>query len=152
MRCDLRLIVFILALSLGLPMGAGALTLEKFERMNNDDESTYVAILIEAAAQKYKEAGQPDQAAKIMAYFKTPGRQGGVQQFAAHMQAINATNNRNATNPNNRHPVLLVEDAMSQTLKEQGFDVPTKYLLASGKNFTPVGPARGLSGVKPPGF
>jgi hypothetical protein len=134
----------LIVVALLLPAGAPALTLEKFERMNNDDESTYVAILIEAAAQKYKNAGQPDQAAKIMDYFKTPGRMGGVQQFAAHIVSINAMNNRNATNPNNRQPVLLVEDAMAQTLKDEGFDVPTQYLLASGKDFRPVGPPRGM--------
>ena len=152
MRFDLRLVAILLALSLCLPTGARALTLEKFERMNNDDESTFVAILIEAAAKKYKDAGQPDQAAKIMAYFKTPGRFGGVQQFAANLVTINGRNNLNATNPNNRNAVLLVEDGMSQTLKDQGFDVPTTYLVASAKDFRPVGPPRGAAAAKPPGI
>lgn len=125
------------------------MTIEKFGRMNNDDESTYVAILIEAAVQKYKSAGQPDQGAKIMAYFKTPGRFGGVQQFAAKLEAINGSNARYANNPNNRQPILSVEDAMSQTLKDEGFDVPTTYLVASGKDFRPVGPPRGHAPVIP---
>ena len=144
MSLTAKCVVVLIAVILFLTTNARALTLEKFERMNNDDESTYVAILIEAAAQKYKSADQPDQAAKVMAYFKTPGRFGGVQQFAAHMVAINATNNRNATNPNNRQPVLLVEDAMALTLKDEGFDVPVKYLLDSAKDFRPSGPPRGV--------
>jgi hypothetical protein len=142
-------VAVLIAVALVLPGSARAMTIEKFGRMNNDDESTYVAILIEAAVNKYKAAGQPDQGAKIMAYFKTPGRFGGVQQFAAKLESINGSNARYANNPNNRQPILLVEDAMSQTLKDAGYDVPTPYLVASGKDFRPVGPPRGAPAAKP---
>jgi hypothetical protein len=124
-----------------------AMGLEAFGRLNNDDEATFVTLLVEAAAQKFKAQGQPDQAAKVIAYFKVPGRDGGAQQFASHVQAMYATNKLHATNPNNKVPELQIEDAMAVTLREQGFDVPVKYLLASGKTFKPVGPPRAHIGM-----
>ena len=134
-----------LALISFLPLvttSAQAMTVEDFGRMNNDDEATYVTLLIEASAQMLKTQGQPDQASKLIAYFKVPGKFGGVQQLAAHIEAINGLNKRHAINPNNRAPVYQIEDAMESTLKEQGFLVPAKYLLARGKDFRPEGPPR----------
>jgi len=65
-----------------------------------------------------------------------------VCQLASHLKTINTLNNRNATNPNNRAPVYQVEDALALTLKDAGLIVPAKFLLASGKDFQPVGPPR----------
>jgi hypothetical protein len=142
MKLKARLMVALISLALVPATGAKAMSIEDFGRMNNDDEATYVALLIEASAHMLRAHGQPDQASKTIAYFKVPGRQGGVQQFAAHLQAINSLNNRNAINPNNRAPVYQVEDAMESTLKDEGIFVPAKYLLESIKDFRPTGPPR----------
>jgi hypothetical protein len=142
-------VALLIALALFLPAGARALTLEKFERMDNDDESTFVAILIEAGVQKYKSAGQPDQAAKMMAFFKTPGRQGGVQKFAAELVSLNGINAKNKDNPNNRATIYQVEDAMALTMKDAGFDIPVSFLLASGKDVHALGPPRGSQSMTP---
>jgi hypothetical protein len=121
---------------------ARAMTLESFGRMNNDDEATYVALLIDAAERMLKQQGHPDQAAKTEAFFRETGKDGGVQQLAAHLQSMNAVNKRNAINPNNRVPPYQIEDAMELTLKSQEIEVPAKVLLASGKDFHPIGPPR----------
>ena len=122
--------------------GAQAMTIEDFGRMNTDDEATYVTLLIEAAAKMYRTQGQPDQASQVIAYFKVPGKFGGVQEFAANLKTTYGLNKRNATNPNNRVQVYQVEDAMAATLRDKGFVVPVKYLLESGKGFRPAGPPR----------
>ena len=121
---------------------ARAMTVENFGRLDDDDEASYVTLLVEASTHMLKAEGKPDQAAKALAFFKQPGRDGGVQKFAAHLEAINGQNKRNQTNPNNRVPDLQVEDAMQKTLQEQGITVPAKYLLDAGKDFHPEGPPR----------
>ena len=139
MRLSIKLFLAVISIGSILSMNASAMTLESFGRMNDDDEASYVALLIEASTQMLKAEGKPDQASRALAFFKQPGRDGGVQKFAAHLEAINGQNKRNQTNPNNRVPDLQVEDAMQKTLQEQGITVPAKYLLAAGKDFHPEG-------------
>jgi len=47
---------------------------------------------------------------------------------------------KNAINPNNRHPVLQVEDAMAKTFKDIGVIFPVKDLLAINDHFMPAAP------------
>jgi hypothetical protein len=142
MRLRIKLVLAGILVASLVSVNARAMTLENFGRMDDDDEATYVTLLVEASTQMLKAEGRPDQAAKALAFFKEPGRDGGVQQFAAHLEAINGQNMRNQTNPNNRVPDLQVEDAMQKTLQAQGITVPAKYLLAAGKDFHPEGPPR----------
>jgi hypothetical protein len=93
--------------------------------------------------------GQPDQASKVIAFFKDSRKQGGVNQLAMNMKAMNGLNNRNAINPNNRAHVYEVEDAMALTLKNHGIIVPVGYLLAINQDFQPVGPPRPLTPIDP---
>ncbi len=132
--------------AMGLSTAARAMTIHDFGRMNNDDEATYVALLIEGSAKKLKAEGKTDQATELIAYFKVPGKFGGVQQFAAQVEAVDALNKRNAINPNNRVPEYQIEDAMELTLKDKGFIVPAKYLLALNRGFVPEGPPRSRIG------
>jgi len=90
----------------------------------------------------FKTHGQPDEAHKIISFFKDSSKDGGVQQFASHLKTAEALNNRNAINPNNRAPVYQVEDAMELTLKDNGILVPASTLLTIGKDFRPAGPPR----------
>jgi hypothetical protein len=137
-----RLFFTLLALLSLLPLRAPGMTVEDFGRMDDDDDATYVAVLIEASAQILRAQGHPDQATQVIAYFKVPGKFGGVQQFAAKLQEINATNKRNATNPNMRGTPLMIEDAMVLTLREKGFNVSAKDLIAHTKTFKPEDPPR----------
>lgn len=123
---------------------AQAMAPEEFARMNNDDEATFVALLVEASAKMLKANGQPNQAAKTIALFHDPSQNGGVPQLAFHLRTLNNLNNRNATNPNNRAPVYQVEDAMVLTLKDAGIHVSVSYLLDADKDFRPSGPPRSL--------
>jgi len=122
--------------------GAKALSMDDFARLNNDDEASYVALLIESAAQLLKAQGHPDLADKAIALFKVPGKNGGVAQFASNLRMLHGLNTRNALNPNNRAPVYRVEDAMALTLKDDGIIVSAKDLVDAGNTFQPSGPPR----------
>jgi hypothetical protein len=121
------------------PLAARGMSIHDFGRMNDDDEASYVTLLVEGSAHYYKVQGQPQQARQIIAFFKIPGKDGGVYKFADRLRETNAYNHAKAINPNNRAPELQVEDAMSRTLQDQGYLVPTAYLLTVGKDFSPDG-------------
>jgi hypothetical protein len=139
-----RLTVVFLAFVSGLSGSAQATTIHDFGRMNNDDDATFVTLLITNAADFLKAHGQPDQAHKVIAFFKDPSNAGGVHQFAEHVKEFSSLNTKNSENPNNRVPVYQVEDAMALTLKDEGFNIPVSYLLNVGNSFHPVGPPRSL--------
>lgn len=135
-----------------IALGSGcaqALSFHDFIRMNDDDDATYVTAMVEGAAKMLRANGEPDQARKLIAFFKDASKQGGVNQLAMNMKAMNGLNNRNAINPNNRAHVYEVEDAMALTLKNRGIIVPVGYLLAINQNFQPVGPPRSSTPVDP---
>jgi hypothetical protein len=128
---------------------ARAMSFHDFIRMNDDDDATYVTAMVEGAAKMLRANGQPDQALKVIAFFKDSSKQGGVNQLAMNMKMMDGLNNRNAINPNNRAHVYEVEDAMERTLKDIGIIVPTSYLLAINQNFQPAGSPRPLTPVDP---
>jgi hypothetical protein len=142
MNCKTYLAAAVFSLSLLCSGTARAMSIHDFGRLNDDDEATYVTFMVEGAAKMFKAHGQPDQAEKTINLFKDSGKNGGVSQFAFNLRTINALNNRNAINPNNRVPVYGVENAMEQTLKDAGIIVPVSYLLTIGKDFIPAGPPR----------
>lgn len=109
-----------------------------FAAMNVDNQSTYVSLLVEGAATFLKAHSQPDQAQKAISFFKDSSKNGGVCQLASELKQLNALNNLNATNPNNRAHVYEVEDAMEIILKDKGIIVPLGYLLTINKDFTPT--------------
>ena len=142
MNLKANLAVSLILLVSCLTGSAKAISIHDFGKMNIDDEATYVALLVEGSAQMLKANGQPDQARKAIAFFKDSSKDGGVQQLAAHLMVVDALNKRNAINPNNRAPVYQLEDAMEQTLKDEGIIVPVSYLLTINKDFKPSGPPR----------
>ena len=149
MKSKIRLAVGLLLL---IALGSGcarAMSFHDFIRMNDDDDATYVTAMVEGTAKMLRANGQPDQARKLIAFFKDSGKQGGVNQLAMNMRAMNGLNNRNAINPNNRAHVYEVEDAMELTLKDNGIIVPVSYLLAINQTFRPVGPPRSAPSVDP---
>jgi len=126
----------------GLTVSTEAMTLDDFAAMNDDDEATYVTLLVESSAKMLKAKGQPDLADKAIALFNDTSNNGGVHQFADNLKTMHGLNIRNGMNPNNRAPIYQVEDAMSRTLKDAGITVTTKDLLNFGKDFSPEGPKR----------
>jgi hypothetical protein len=114
-----------------------------FGHMNNDDEATFVAMLVGGAVDHLRAHGHPDEADKALALFKSRGPNSGTNQFALFMMQYNTINTRNAENPNNRKPEFEVEDAMEHTLQSNGIDISAADLRAIGKGFQPVGPPRG---------
>jgi hypothetical protein len=142
MNCNSFLAASLLALCLVGSGPVNGMSLIDFGHLNNDDEATYVALLLEGAAKILKARGQPDQADKAIALFHDPGTNGGMSQFALNLRAINTLNSRNSTNPNNRAPVYGIEDAMAQTLGGAGINVPVSDLKAIGQDFKPAGPPR----------
>jgi hypothetical protein len=139
MTLSARLIVALLLIAPTLTGNAKAMLFEDFARMNNDDEAAYVALLVESASKMLKASGKPDQASKVISFFKDSSKNGGVRQFAYHLKMMNVLNTRNANNPNNRVPVYQVEDAMESALRDDEIIVPAKYLLASSQDFHPSG-------------
>ncbi len=130
---------------ISLAPDADAMSIHDFGRMNDDDEATFVALLVEGAAHLFKVQGQPDQARQVIAFFKTTGKDGGTYRLADQLKQAYALNVKNATNPNNRAPDRQVEDAMAATLRAQGLPVPAKYLLTVGSGFRPIGPPRAIA-------
>ena len=118
--------------------GATAMTVEDFGRMHEDDESTYVALLIMDAAHILRARGQPEQASQVISYFKVPGKFGGVQELADKVKTLNALNKKNAINPNNRAPVYQIEDAMESVLREKGIKVSAEGPDAKRQGFSPI--------------
>ena len=149
MNSKVRLAVVVMLMSALGSGGAQAMSFHDFTRMNDDDDATYVTAMVEGAAKMLRAKGQPDQASKVVALFKDPSKQGGVNQLAMNMKELNALNNRNAINPNNRAHVYEVEDAMELTLKDNGVIVPASYLLTINQDFRPVGPPRPVTIIDP---
>jgi len=142
MKLKAKSVIAWIGIVMFLTDNAGAMTIDEFGRLNNDDEAGYVAFLVEASAKMLKSNGQPDQAGKIISFFHDSSKNGGVYQLASNLKMINGLNKRNAINPNNRAPTYQVEDAMASTLKDIGISIPATYLLTAGKDFRPSGPPR----------
>ena len=111
-----------------------------FAKMKMDDQATYVANMVEGAAKILKQEGHPDQAQKALDIFNDSGKTGGLSQFVASLKSTDAENRKNAINPNNKKPVLQVEDAMERMLKDNGILIPAKTLLTINEHFMPAAP------------
>ena len=125
---------------------AKAMSIDDFANMTDDDEATYVTLLVDASAQLLKTGGQPDQARKAVDLFHDTGKNGGVSQLAANLKMMNNLNLRNASSTHSRGPAYQVEDAVALTLKDAGIIVPANALLKAGKDFSPSGPRQHNTG------
>jgi len=139
----MKALVYLIVVALLTAPSARAMSILDFGHMNNDDEATYVAMLVGGAADHLRAHGHPDQADKAIALFKDRGPNSGTNQFALFMMQYNTINTRNAENPNNRKPELQVEDALEHTFRTNGIDISVADLRAIGQSFQPVGPPRG---------
>lgn len=128
-----------LVLGLACAFPARAMAIQDFAKMNDDDDATYVTALVEGSAKWLKTQGHPDQADRVIAFFRDATKSGGLNQLVVTMKLLNGQNNRNAINPNNRAHLYDVEDAMAQVLRDKGISVPVKYLQSINKSFSPSG-------------
>ena len=111
-----------------------------FAKMKSGDQATYVDNMVEGAAKILKDQGHPDQSEKLIALFFQTGKGGGTYQFIDRLKYCDSNNRKNAINPNNRKPVLQVEDAMELLLKDNGMIIPAKDLIPINAHFMPAVP------------
>ncbi len=123
-----------------MPGKASAISIYLFAKMKNSDRATYIDTMVEGAAKMLKDQRHADQSQKVLDLFGDASPNGGVNQFVIKLKDVDAENRRNAINPNNRKPVLQVEDAMALMLKDHGVIVPVSYLIDLNKNFMPAAP------------
>jgi hypothetical protein len=121
---------------------ARAMSFYNFTKMNDDDDASFVAMLVEGTAKLLRANGHADEASQLIAFFKDSSKEGGLNQLVMNAKMMNALNQRNAINPNNRVPVYEVEDAMERTLHDKGIVVPASSLRTITRDFKPSGPPR----------
>jgi len=136
MKSALAILFLTLACSVPVP----AMQILYFAKMKKPDQATYIDNMVEGAAKILKDEGHPDEAQKIIDLFGNATPDGGVNQFVLNLKAADLENRHNAINPNNRHPVLQVEDAMEHMLKDHGILIPAKTLMTINQNFMPAAP------------
>jgi hypothetical protein len=142
MHWRIKLIVGLMLFAPFLTVGAKAMSIDVFGYLNNDDEATFVTLLVQGAADMLKAKGQADQAARVIALFNDSGPHGGVAQLALNLKMMHAVNVRSGITARSGAPVYQVEDAMAKTLMDAGITVSSKYLLSIGADFAPLGPPR----------
>ncbi|HEX4140682.1 MAG TPA: hypothetical protein VHY09_10070 [Candidatus Methylacidiphilales bacterium] len=142
MHLKARLVAGVLAVSF---LGAGrapAMDILFFARMALDDQADYVTSLVVGSARMLRTTGHADEAQKAIALFKDPSKNGGVSQMAKMLKQLQAKNTLNTTLAKSRGPAYDVEAAMQLTLRQNGIEVPLKYLEMINKNFAPQLPMR----------
>jgi hypothetical protein len=126
----------VLSAALLFTCAANAMQIPQFDKMDHNDRSKYVTLLVEGAAKGLTDHGQTDQARKLINLFKDSSDKGGGYQFAKHLQIARDLNKQ--TDP--KQPPYEVENALEVTLKDNGITVPVSFLLALGKDFKPSSP------------
>jgi hypothetical protein len=142
MKIKVRVIAAILAASF---LGAGharAMEILYFARMALDDQSTYVSDLVIGSAKMLRATGHPDQAQKAIALFKDSTSHGGVSQLASNLKHLQQRNTITQSVTNGRQTHYDVEAAMQLTLRNNGIDVPLKFMETINRNFSPSLPMR----------
>lgn len=130
--------------SLLLAGAAQGMEIEKFDKMAAQDQSEYIAVLIEGAQQVLIIEGKRELAAKIHALFTTtlPGDDApiGSVEFERNLARARLADVRNLEK-DPRAARLEVEDAMVVTLRKNGIELPVGfYTVASG--FRPKHPPK----------
>jgi len=118
---------------------AQAMTIEKFDKMADDDQDEYVADLVVGAEKVLNEAKQSDKSAKVKNLFVVihPGVKisDGMADFEIILaKARLADVKRRIKDPKAR--LLEVEDAMVITLKRNGIELPDNFFSVNA-NFRP---------------
>ena len=123
----------VLSAALLFTSAANAMQIPQFDKMDHNDRSKYVTLLVEGAAKGLTDHGQTDQARKLINLFKDSSDKGGGYQFAKNLQIARDLNKR--ADP--KQPPYEVENALEVTLKDNGIIVPVSFLLTLAKDFKP---------------
>jgi hypothetical protein len=112
---------------------AQAMEIEQYDKMSNDDESEYVALLVGGAEQAIKDEGRADLAAQVDHLFTTtdPGDAHtiGVVEFQMNLALAREADVKRAAQDPNAHR-LEVEDAMLVTLKKNNILLSEDFIRA----------------------
>jgi hypothetical protein len=142
MHLKARFVAAVLAVSVFGAMHAPAMEILYFARMALDDQADYVSSMVAASAQMLRATGHPDEAAKAIALFKDPSKNGGLNQLVKNMRALQEQNTMSQSVTNDRTTTYDVAWAMHVTLRSNGIEVPLKFLESTNRNFTPQLPLR----------
>jgi len=142
MKIKACVVVAILAVNFLSAGQARAMEILYFARMALDDQSTYVSDLVMGTAKMLRAAGHPGQAQKAIALFKDATSRGGVSQLAANLKHLQLQNTISQSATNGRQTNYDVEAAMQMTLRNNGIEVPLKFLETINRNFAPSLPLR----------
>jgi hypothetical protein len=116
-----------------------AMEIREFDKMAVADQGEYVGLLVGGAEKVLKDAGRPEDAAKVEKLFSTtlPGDQHtlGMVEFERNLALARVFDaDRVLKDPN--APRLEVEHAMIVTLKNNGIVLPKSFITV-GNNFKP---------------
>jgi hypothetical protein len=133
MRNCFRIALFILFASTAFrPCFAQGITIRQFDKMA-DARGEYIADLVQAAEQSLKNAGRPDDAAKISHLFTTKVPDGpgsiGVEQFSMTLAIARVADAKNPDAP----PVKVVKVLSVCLEKNDGIKLPPEFMTMAGK-------------------
>ena len=132
-----------LIVALILSSAAQAMEIQHYDEMSNDDQATYVSLLVGGAEQAFKNEGRADLAAQVDHLFTTtlPGDKitMGVGEFQLNLARARVADEKRFEKDPRAHR-LEVEDAMLVTLKKNNIALSEDFIgafRAINTNFRP---------------
>jgi hypothetical protein len=143
MRSTVREATVLLALVVTLfPSVAQAMEIWKFDKMADEDQASYVGLLVEGAERVLQDEGRTEDGAKVHQLFSTtlPGDPltVGMTQFEINLARVRLIDAKNVAK-NQDAQRLEVEHAMILTLKNNGILLPKSFMNVT-KDFKPKHP------------
>lgn len=132
-RFNKFLVAVFMSAAMLLPNMVQAMEIQQYDKMSNDDQSEYVALLVGGAEQAFKDEGRADLAAQVDHLFTTtdPGDAHtiGVVEFQMNLALAREADDKRAAQDPSAHR-LEVEDAMLVTLKKNNIPLSQDFIKA----------------------
>ena len=142
-RLNKVLVAAFMSAAMLLPNMVQAMEIRLYDKMASDDQTEYVADLIEGAEKALTDEGRPDLAAQISKLFTTniggDKVSVGSAEFTRNLAAARVADAERAAKDANAHR-LEVEDAMLVTLKRNNIPLSQDFIKAFraiNKDFQP---------------
>jgi hypothetical protein len=123
----------VLSVAVLLSSAAQAMEIHQYDKMSNNDQSEYVALLVGGAEQAFKDESRADLAAQVDRLFTTtdPGDAHtiGVVEFQMNLALAREADIKRAAQDPSAHR-LEVEDAMLVTLKKNNMPMQQEFIRA----------------------
>jgi hypothetical protein len=120
-----------LSVAVLLSAAAQAMEIQQYDKMSNDDQSEYVALLVGGAEQTFNDEGRADLAAQVDHLFTTTDSGDahtiGVVEFQMNLALAREADVKRAVKDPNAHR-LEVEDAMLVTLKKNNITLSQDFI------------------------